>query len=67
MPLAIYGPKDCGYRLGLLGAPVRIAQAVAPPMFGLLIDSLDAEALFVSRALSMEALLSPLLARKEAV
>jgi len=46
---------------------VRIAQAVAPPMFGLLIDSLDAEALFVSRALSMEALLSPLLARKEAV
>ncbi len=65
VPLAIYGPKDYGYRLGLLGAPARIAQAIAPLMFGLLVDYWGAGALFVSSALSLGALWSLLLVKQE--
>lgn len=36
--LAVFGPDNYGYRLGLLGAPARIAQAGAPLAFGLLIE-----------------------------
>ena len=31
-------PENYGYRLGIIGAPARMAQAVAPLAFGLLID-----------------------------
>jgi hypothetical protein len=34
VPLAVFGPENYGYRLGLLGAPARIAQAGAPLIFG---------------------------------
>ncbi len=64
VPLAIYGPKDYGYRLGLLGAPARIAQAVAPLLFGLLVDYWGERALIVSSGLSLSALLTLLLVRK---
>ena len=30
VPLAVFGPENYGYRLGLIGAPARIAQAFAP-------------------------------------
>jgi hypothetical protein len=30
LPLAIFGPENYAYRLGLIGAPSRIAQALAP-------------------------------------
>jgi MFS family permease len=65
VPLAIYGPKDYGYRLGLLGAPARIAQAISPLAFGLLVDRWGSGALFVSSALSIAALLCLLLVHKE--
>jgi MFS family permease len=65
VPLAIYGAKNYGYRLGLLGAPARIAQAIAPLMFGPLIDRWGAGALFVSSAISLAALWSLLLVKKE--
>ena len=39
LPLAIFGPENYGYRLGIIGAPARMAQAAAPLLFGLLIDS----------------------------
>src|SRR6476661_2042415 len=55
-PLAIFGPKDYGYRLGIIGAPARMAQAVAPLAFGLLIDVMGAKVLMVSSALSLSAL-----------
>lgn len=58
VPLAIYGPQNYGYRLGLLGAPARIAQAIAPLGFGLLVDRFGTGALFVSSALSLLALLA---------
>jgi len=56
LPLAIFGPKDYGYRLGLVGAPARMAQALAPLAFGLLIDLIGVKVLIVSSALSLSAL-----------
>ena len=56
LPLSIFGPKDFGYRLGIIGAPARMAQAVAPLAFGLLIDVMGAKVLMVSSALSLSAL-----------
>jgi len=56
LPLAIFGPKDYGYRLGIVGAPARMAQAIAPLVFGLLIDIMGSHVLIVSSALSLAAL-----------
>jgi predicted MFS family arabinose efflux permease len=55
VPLAIFGAENYGYRLGLLGAPTRVATAVAPLLFGLLIDRYGAGALIVSSALGIVA------------
>ncbi|MBX9925975.1 MAG: MFS transporter [Hyphomicrobiaceae bacterium] len=38
VPLAIYGPQNYGYRIGLLGAPARIAQALAPFTIAVMLD-----------------------------
>lgn len=56
LPLAIFGAKDYGYRLGILGAPARIAQAAAPLAFSVLIDHLGGAVLAVSSLLSLAAL-----------
>jgi hypothetical protein len=56
LPLAIFGPENYGYRLGLLGAPSRICQALAPLGFGLLIEPLGGRVLMVSSLLSLSAL-----------
>jgi predicted MFS family arabinose efflux permease len=58
LPLAIFGPQDYGYRLGVIGAPARMAQAAAPLLFGLLIDTMGSRVLIVSSALSLAALLA---------
>lgn len=65
LPLAIFGPKDFGYRLGIIGAPARMAQAIAPLAFGLLIDVMGAKVLMVSSALSLSALAALFLIRAE--
>jgi MFS family permease len=65
LPLAIFGPKDYGYRLGLIGAPARMAQAAAPLAFGLLIDLIGIKVLIVSSALSLAALLALCLLRPD--
>jgi predicted MFS family arabinose efflux permease len=65
LPLAIFGPKNYGYRLGLIGAPARMAQAAAPLLFGLLIDVMGSRVLIVSSALSLSALLALFLVRPE--
>ena len=65
LPLSIFGPKDFGYRLGVIGAPARMAQAVAPLAFGLLIDVMGAKVLMVSSALSLSALAALFLVRPE--
>jgi MFS family permease len=65
LPLAIFGPKNYGYRLGLIGAPARMAQAAAPLAFGLLIDVMGSRILIVSSALSLSALLALCLLRQK--
>lgn len=65
VPLAVYGPQNYGYRLGLLGAPARIAQAVAPLLFGLLIDWWGFGTLVISSGLSVAALAALMLVRKK--
>jgi MFS family permease len=65
LPLAIFGPQNYGYRLGIIGAPARMAQAAAPIAFGLLIDVMGSRVLMVSSALSLSALLALFLLRKE--
>jgi MFS family permease len=64
LPLSIFGPENYGYRLGIIGAPARMAQAAAPLLFGLLIEVMGARVLIVSSALSISALLALLLLRK---
>jgi predicted MFS family arabinose efflux permease len=66
LPLAIFGPKDYAYRLGLIGAPSRIAQALAPLGFGLLIEPLGRGVLVVSSMLCIAALIALLLLRRDA-
>src|SRR6266704_6401111 len=67
LPLAIFGPQNYGYRLGIIGAPARMAQAAAPLAFGLLIDTMGSRILIVSSALSLSALLALLLLPKRPV
>ena len=64
LPLAIFGPENYGYRLGIIGAPARMAQAAAPLLFGLLIEVMGARVLIVSSALSIAALLALFLLRR---
>jgi predicted MFS family arabinose efflux permease len=56
LPLAMFGPQNYGYRLGLIGAPARLAQAAAPLAFGLLLNAMGSRILIVSSALSLAAL-----------
>src|ERR1700761_1908404 len=65
LPLAIFGSENFGYRLGIIGAPARMAQAVAPLAFGLLIDAMGARILIVSSALSLAALFALCLLREQ--
>lgn len=58
VPLAMFGPDNYGYRLGLLGAPSRVAMAAAPLLFGILIDWYGAGVLVFSSVLSIAALIA---------
>jgi predicted MFS family arabinose efflux permease len=61
LPLAIFGPENYGYRLGLIGAPSRICQALAPLVFGLIIEPLGKGVVAVSSLLSLAALVALML------
>jgi MFS family permease len=65
LPLAIFGPENYGYRLGIIGAPARLAQAAAPLAFGVLIERMGSHALIVSSALSLAALLALCLLKQQ--
>ena len=58
LPLAIFGPENYAYRIGLIGAPSRICQALAPLGFGLLIEPLGRLVVAVSAGLYVAALLA---------
>jgi MFS family permease len=55
VPLAVFGPVNYGYRLGILGMPARFLSAAAPLGFALLIDKLGGNVLLVTAALSLSA------------
>jgi predicted MFS family arabinose efflux permease len=61
LPLAIFGPENYAYRLGLIGAPSRICQALAPLGFGLLIEPMGRGVVAVSSLFSLAALAALLL------
>jgi predicted MFS family arabinose efflux permease len=63
LPLAIFGSQNYAYRLGIIGAPARMAQAAAPLLFGLLLDRMGSGILVISSALSLAALGALLLVR----
>lgn len=67
LPLAIFGPKNYAYRLGLIGAPSRICQALAPLGFGLLIEPMGRWIVAVSSVFSIAALLALFLLPRTAV
>jgi hypothetical protein len=67
LPLAIFGPQNYGYRLGIIGAPARMAQAAAPLAFGLLLDAMGSRVLIVSSVLSLSALAALLMLRNKPV
>jgi len=56
LPLVIFGPQGYGHRQGLLMVPARVAQALAPWLFGLALDRWNAGALVVSSVVGMLAL-----------
>ena len=56
VPLALFGPSGYGERTGLLGAPARATQALAPLAFGLLLDELGLWAILVSVGACLAAL-----------
>jgi predicted MFS family arabinose efflux permease len=66
VPLAVFGPENYGYRLGLLGAPARIAQAAAPLTFGVLIDRYGAHVLYISSLVCLAALVALILVKPKA-
>jgi len=66
VPLAVFGPHGYGERTGLLGAPARAAQAFAPLVFGLLLDTMGTSVIFVSAGLCLAALAALLCLRAAA-
>ena len=58
LPLVIFGPQGYGHRQGLLMVPARIAQALAPWLFGLALDWWGAGALLVSATVGALAFLA---------
>jgi predicted MFS family arabinose efflux permease len=63
LPLVLFGPQGYGARQGWLSMPSLVLQALAPWLFGLLIERSAAGALMLSTALSLAALLALLVLR----
>ncbi|WP_404345331.1 MFS transporter [Vreelandella venusta] len=57
LPLALFGPHGFGRRQGLIMVPARTLQALAPLLFGLLIDQAGADALWLTALLMLAATL----------
>jgi hypothetical protein len=62
LPLAIFGPENYGYRLGIIGAR-RGWRRPRTLLFSLLIDTMGSRVLIVSSALSLSALVALFLLR----
>lgn len=55
LPLALFGPQGYGQRQGILMVPARIAQALAPWLFGVLLDRWGVRAMAFTAALGLAA------------
>lgn len=55
VPLVLFGPSGFGQRAGLLEAPSRVMQAVAPVLFSLLLNELGGRVVWITSALSLAA------------
>ncbi len=63
LPLVLFGPQGYGARQGWLLMPARVAQALAPFLFGLALDGWGAGAMLLSAALGLLAFAALLLVR----
>jgi MFS family permease len=61
LPLVIFGPQGYGHRQGLLMVPARVAQALAPWLFGIALDRWGSGALAVSATLGVLAVVALLM------
>ena len=61
LPLVLFGPSGYGHRQGLLMVPARLAQALAPWVFGMLLDRWGTGSLWFTAALGLMALAALLL------
>jgi predicted MFS family arabinose efflux permease len=66
LPLVLFGPQGYGARQGMLMVPARIAQALAPWLFGLSLDHWGVNALWVSAGLGLLASAALLMLRYRA-
>ncbi len=64
LPLALFGPQAYGQRMGVLMAPARVAQALAPWLFGLCLDRFGAGSLWLSAGLGALAVAALMLVPK---
>jgi len=53
LPLVLFGPQGYGQRQGLISVPARMAQAMAPWLFGICLDRWGAQALWLTAALGL--------------
>ena len=65
LPLVLFGPQGYGARQGWLMVPARIAQALAPWLFGLCLDRWGVQALWLSSALGLVAFVALMLLRQQ--
>ncbi|MEO6361638.1 MAG: MFS transporter [Caldimonas sp.] len=63
LPLVLFGPAGYGERQGLLMVPARLAQALAPWLFGIFLERWGASALWISVGFGTVALAALLLLR----
>lgn len=64
VPLAVFGASRYGERTGLLGAPARAVQALAPLLFGLLLEVMGRGAVLVTAGSCASALAALLWIRR---
>ena len=58
LPLVLFGPQGYGARQGWLMMPARVAQALAPFLFGVALERWGAAALWVSGSLGLSAFIA---------
>lgn len=61
LPLAVFGSARYGARQGWISAPARVLQATAPFAFGVALERLGTDALWITAGLSLSALTALLL------